>query len=360
MSAKRLEKSREPLCSSKTVVPAEEAFEPDELWSSAPARTQPGRPARAISSPRVKAALALEAVTDSEPLPVSAAARLRLQPLIAEWLLELRVMARSQRTIDWYQQKMTWYLEKEGGPRTLDRLTAFEVKRLLAGLQERGLSPNTVHGFFQVVRAFANWADREGYPVDPGLLKVRPPKVPQIEMETYSDAQLAAIFQAAPVGWSRLAIQILLGTGMRISELAALTLEDVEDDGEVVFLKIKRGKGAKFRRVPVSSRLRRELTRYLNRGRPETRARELLVLHDGRPVSMMCVANLLRRVRYRVGFEVHAHRFRHTFATRYLSNGGEMERLRRILGHTSYVMVMRYVHLDKGDLGRDFDLRAPF
>ena len=52
--------------------------------------------------------------------------------------------------------------------------------------------------------------------------------------------------------------------------------------------------------------------------------------------------------------------FRHTFATRYLSNGGEMERLRRILGHTSYVMVMRYVHLDKGDLGRDFDLRAPF
>lgn len=74
----------------------------------------------------------------------------------------------------------------------------------------------------------------------------------------------------------------------------------------------------------------------------------------------MCVANLLRRVRYRVGFPVHANRFRYTFATRYLSNGGEMERLRRILGHTSYVMVMRYVHLDKGDLGRGFDLRAPF
>jgi len=67
------------------------------------------------------------------------------------------------------------------------------------------------------VRSFANWADREGYPVDAALLKMRPPKVPQMEMETYSDAQLAAIFQAAPEGWSRLAIQILLGTGMRIS-----------------------------------------------------------------------------------------------------------------------------------------------
>ena len=286
-----------------------------------------------------------------QPLPPAAASRLRLEPLIAEWLLELRVMGRSPRALAWYRQKLDWYLKSEGGPETLDRLTAFELKRLLAALQDRSLAPNTVHGFFQVLRAFAGWADREGYPVDPALLKVRPPKVPQQEMETYSEAQLAAIFQAAPAGWSQLAIQILLGTWMRISELAALCLDDVEDDGEVVFLKIKRGKGAKFRRVPVSSRLRRELIRYLNRGRPETDSQALLIT--------MCVANLLRRVRYRVGFPLHAHRFRRTFATRYLSNGGEIERVRRILGHTSYVMVMRYL-LDKTDLGRDFDLRAPF
>jgi len=62
----------------------------------------------------------------------------------------------------------------------------------------------------------------------------------------------------------------------------------------------------------------------------------------------------------RLGIQVHAHKFRHTFATEYLRNGGEIERLRRILGHTTYFMVMRYVHLDKGDLGRDFDLWSPF
>jgi integrase len=155
-------------------------------------------------------------------------------------------------------------------------------------------------------------------------------------------------------------VAILLGTGMRVGELCALSLEDVEDDHEASFLKIKRGKGAKFRRVPVSQQLRRELLRYLNRHRPESPAEQLLVLRDGRPVTVACVSRLFQRLRRGVGFRVHAQKFRHTFATEYLRRGGEIERLRRILGHTTYVMVMRYVHLDKGDLYRDFDLRSPF
>ena len=125
-------------------------------------------------------------------------------------------------------------------------------------------------------------------------------------------------------------------------------------------LKVRKGKRAKFRRVPVSSRLRRELDRYLNRFRPEADNDRLLITGGGEPVRMMTIEYLLRRIKLRVGFKVHAHKFRHTFATEYLRQGGEIERLRRILGHTSYVMVMRYLHLDKGDLGRDFDLRAPF
>lgn len=86
----------------------------------------------------------------------------------------------------------------------------------------------------------------------------------------------------------------------------------------------------------------------------------MLLRPDGVPVGFVTVAELFRRVRARVGFAVGAHRFRHTFATEYLRQGGEIERLRRILGHTTYVMVMRYVHLDKGDLFRDFDQRSPF
>jgi hypothetical protein len=141
----------------------------------------------------------------------------RLEPLVREWLMDLQVLGRSPRTIRWYQQKIGGYL-RSGGVETLEQLTAFEFKRYLADLQGRGLAPNTVHGCFETLKAFANWVARESYPVDPGVLRARAPKVPQQEMETYSEAQIEALLRAAPEGWSRMAILTLLGTGMRPSE----------------------------------------------------------------------------------------------------------------------------------------------
>ena len=106
-------------------------------------------------------------------------------------------------------------------------------------------------------------------------------KVALKEMSTYTEDQVSAVFNAAPAGWPQLAVRILLGTGVRVGELVNLELEDVEDDGEGMFLKIKRGKGAKFRRVPVTQRLRREIIRYVNRNRPETKGTHLLVQRTG-------------------------------------------------------------------------------
>jgi hypothetical protein len=158
----------------------------------------------------------------------------------------------------------------------------------------------------------------------------------------------------------QLAVLILLGTGMRLSELCALTVEDFEDDGDHSFLKVKRGKGAKFRRVPVSHRLRREILRYLNHVRPDSRSDNLLLLSGGQPVRVETCSRQLNRAGQKVGCRVHAHKFRHTFATTYLRKSGDIERLRKILGHSTYAMVMRYVHLDASDLDVDFERRTPY
>jgi integrase len=69
-------------------------------------------------------------------------------------------------------------------------------------------------------------------------------------------------------------------------------------------------------------------------------------------VSVLTLSELFSRIRHRVGFGVRAHKFRHTYATEYLRRGGEIDRLRRTLGHTTYVMVMRYVHFGQGRPGQ--------
>jgi len=101
-----------------------------------------------------------------------------LDALVCEWLLELKVMGRSPRTIEWYAQKMRSYLAASNAAR-LSELTAFELKRFLGELRDRGLAPNTIHGFFETLKALTSWAQREHYPVDADLLRVRAPKVPE-------------------------------------------------------------------------------------------------------------------------------------------------------------------------------------
>jgi site-specific recombinase XerD len=284
------------------------------------------------------------------------------QPLVGlarEWLLDLKVLGRGERTIYWYRQKVEAFL-RESQASTLAELTASEVKGHISGLQDRGLSDNTVHGVYETIKAFARWADREGYAVDQPLLRMRAPKVEQKDREVYTEAQQTAIFREVPAGWPTLAVQLLIGTGMRATEMCNLEVDDFEDDGDVAFLKVRRGKGKKFRRVPVSQRLRRELHRYLNRVRPETECPRLLVRRDGGPITYTALAGTFRRLRLRVGFPIHAHRFRHTFATEYIQREGDIERLRKILGHADYAMILRYVHLNKHDLAHDFDDRTPF
>jgi len=171
--------------------------------------------------------------------------------LVREWLAELKVMGRSEQTIKWYQQKMDWYLSQEGGPATLDGLSSAEVKRLLGTLIDRGLKPNTVHGFFEVVRAFANWALREGFAVDPAVIRMRSPKMPVTELETYTESQQEAILAAAAPGWPRLAVQILLGTGMRVGELAELKVGELRGRRLRGFCKDPQGQGGQVPPCPA-------------------------------------------------------------------------------------------------------------
>ena len=128
-------------------------------------------------------------------------------------------------------------------------------------------------------------------------------------------------------------VLLLLDTGMRASELCALTLGNTHlNEGYVKAL----GKGAKERIVPFGTLTRKSLLRYIHSYRPEPASAEvdeLFLSTNGTPLSYDGLAQALKRLGKAAGVpRLHAHLFRHTFAVRYLMDGGDLMTLKLILG----------------------------
>jgi len=141
-------------------------------------------------------------------------------------------------------------------------------------------------------------------------------------------------------------VTTFLDTGLRLNELATLKPEDVHlEEG---YLKVM-GKGRKERIVPIGSTTRRVLMRYLYHYRPEGPASRLETFFlnvEGDRISREAVRLIIKRIGRKSKLNrLHPHLLRHTFAVRYLMNGGDVFSLQQILGHTTLEMVRRYVNL---------------
>ena len=204
--------------------------------------------------------------------------------------------------------------------------------------------------------AFFNWLQREGYTTESVASGFRRPKIPQQLIDPLNDVELAMIYSAvdADTEWGARDIAILttfLDTGLRLNELATLTPVDVHlEEG---YLKVM-GKGRKERIVPVGNTTRRVLMRYLYHYRPEgpaPRMETFFLNVDGDPISREAIRLVIKRIARKSKVNrLHPHLLRHTFAVRYVLNGGDVFSLQQILGHTTLEMVRKYVNLANSHL----------
>jgi site-specific recombinase XerD len=213
---------------------------------------------------------------------------------------------------------------------------------------------------------FLRWARTEGYELDPRILDLPRPRVPKPEADVYHMAQLRAILAACNprVPQEEMAVRILVGSGVRVSELCGLALVGPEGLSDVMLDSLVRGwvelrvrwdggaKGQKSRRVPITSKLAGAIKRYEARHRGDTPYGELLINEHGRPYRRYGLDGIMDRLQRRVGFRVHAHAYRHTFGTVTIKLGWSFEHLRAAMGHADYKELQRYVRLaSERDLG---------
>jgi site-specific recombinase XerD len=284
--------------------------------------------------------------------------------------IELRELARyfdtynrsdgkSPATLRWYNQTLDTFLGwlvETGHQVTLGSIDENTVREFILCFQER-----TVHGHrirvpsvnnrVRALRAFFNWLYHKGYTETHLLQDVRPPRLPQVIVDTLSDEEIAAIMSVldrSTMAGSRdtSILALFLDTGVRLSELVGLEVPDVHIEDQ--YVKVM-GKGSKERMIAFGSTTRNALLHYLVhfRGEPALpNIEEFFLTIGGYPMTKEAVKSMLRRLGVAAGVpRLHAHLCRHTYATNFLINGGNVLLLKQNLGHTTLAMVDRYVHL---------------
>lgn len=292
-------------------------------------------------------------MTDDPPVAVGAAP----ERVVAVYLDHLAVeRGLAGNTLAAYRRDLRRYTASLAAREVHDigAVRPADVTRFLAGLREGEedhppLSPSSAARTVIAVRGLHRFALREGLATEDPAHEVRPPTPPRRLPKAIGIADVEALLDAAGADQTPLALrdrallELLYGTGARISEAVGLCVDDLERDPGTVIL---HGKGGKSRIVPVGSFARAAVDAYLVRARPVLAAAgrsgtgsgaALLLNARGGRLSRQSAWVILRSVAQRAGVrtEISPHTLRHSFATHLLDGGADIRVVQELLGHAS-------------------------
>jgi integrase/recombinase XerC len=271
----------------------------------------------------------------------------------------------SAHTVRAYESDLSQYLAflatyvtrrvSELTPAHLDHLGA---RAFMADLNKRGNAKSSAARKLSAIRAFGRYLRREGIlEGDPAAL-VGTPKREQRIPNHLAVGEMSAMLEApdktGPLGRRDQAIlELFYASGLRLSELVGLNLDDVNLSGRVVRVL---GKGRKERIVPFNTTAAAAIRAWLGDRElfvhtvtSRTKVREPLFLnYRGGRLSTRSVDKLVRRYSTRMGISPHA--LRHSFATHLLEAGADLRAIQELLGHARLSTTQRYTHVNAAQL----------
>jgi site-specific recombinase XerD len=267
----------------------------------------------------------------------------------------------SPHTLEAYQRDLrgfTVFAERLGidAVRDVERRT---VRKYLANLSTRGYAARTMNRKASSLRAFLADAERRGSiaanPAATVPLPKRPRSLPRSVPAGALSRALDAIDATEPIDLrDRAILETLYGAGLRVSELASLSVDDVEGRR---FLRVV-GKGSKERSIPLTGAAARAIAAYLADGRPLLAAPDagsaLWIGVRGRPLG---TRGIRRIVSSRIGSFPHA--LRHSYATHLLENGADLRSVQDLLGHSELATTQIYTAVTRRHMTETYERSHP-
>jgi integrase/recombinase XerD len=236
------------------------------------------------------------------------------------------------------------------------------TRKLLLGYLEherdRGQAMNSISRRLVAIKVFFRYLMREGLLEKDVMAVMESPRLWKVLPGTLSikevDALLNALAGDEPLTVrDRAMLELLYASGLRVSEMTGLTLEELHLDSG--YLRCT-GKGNKMRVVPVGKKARAAVGRYLSEVRPvlakNPAVRQVFLTRRGTAFSRKTIWAQITLLAKRAGItqKVSPHTMRHSFATHLLANGAPLRMIQEMLGHADIATTQVYTHVDPNRL----------
>lgn len=298
--------------------------------------------------------------------------KMKLKQLIDMFILDNQIKGNSEKTVKQYTRVLRYFLEFSGDIDITD-LTIYLLKQYQKNLLERDFIGNdfysgkegqkldriTVNTYMTHLRTFVIYLHENGY-VDSNLFEKisivkKPKKIKDILSEEQIEDVLMQFTKCELQVRNECIFLLMVDSGLRLSEIIKLNVPDISFNSNMI--KINEAKGFKDRYVPMSLSLKKALYKYLTLYRiPDNIENNSLFLQKNKsPMTEKAVSSVISRLKNKMGYrKFNPHMLRHTFATRYIINGGDMFSLQLIMGHEDLNTCRKYVHLAKYYMNSDY------
>lgn len=237
---------------------------------------------------------------------------------------------------------------------TLRQVRNLHIRSFLAELHERGLKKSSMARKLAAVRSFFQFGVTRGWLDENPARVVATPRQERRVPSFLSEEEMAE-FLAMPATErpldlrDRALLELLYATGIRVSELVGINVEDVNFRERLIRI---RGKGKKERLVPFGRIAEERLLAYLRRReellKKRVEERALFLNNQGRRLTPRSIQRLIDKTIRRAALKkkISPHSLRHSFASHLLSRGADLRVIQELLGHESLATTQKYTHLD--------------
>lgn len=264
----------------------------------------------------------------------------------------------STHTLAAYQrdlQRFTAWLQGQHPPLTLATVTTEHIETWLEDTTQNP-SASTINRRLATLKKFYDWAMQTRGATHNPAQSLRTLKLPETATPTISEADIDRLLHApnvqTPLGLrDKSMLEMLYATGMRVSELIDLQLDQLNLDQSLVL--ITHPNQTQQRVVPLSSETNLWLKRYLDEARPlilhSRPSNALFVSTHGKPLTRQALWLLIKKYaqRAQITYTLSPHSLRHAFATHLLKNGANLDMVQLLLGHKNPSTTQIYSHVTR-------------